>query len=31
LGLNENDVQRLQAGEIDIDYLDYNWQLNRKQ
>lgn len=31
LGLNENDIQRLQAGEIDINFLDYNWQLNRKQ
>ncbi|MDQ6966076.1 MAG: DUF547 domain-containing protein [Mariprofundaceae bacterium] len=30
LGLSGDDVSRLRAGEIDIEYLDYNWQLNRK-
>ena len=28
LGLSESDVQRLQAGKLDIDFLDYDWKLN---
>jgi len=29
LGLSERDIQRLKSGDIDIDFLDYDWQLNR--
>jgi hypothetical protein len=31
LGLSESDVQRLQAGKLDIDFLDYDWDLNGKK
>ncbi len=29
LGLNARDIQRLTSGDIKIDFLDYDWQLNR--
>lgn len=29
LGLSERDIQRLKSGDIDIDFLDYDWRLNR--
>jgi len=31
LGLSNDDVSRLRAGEIDIEYLDYNWLLNLRK
>jgi len=31
LGLNESDVRRLNSGDIDIEFLDYDWALNRKR
>lgn len=31
LGLNAASVKRLAAGEIDIDFLDYDWRLNAKE
>lgn len=30
LSLGELDVEKLKEGDISIDYLDYDWQLNRK-
>ncbi len=31
LGLSTHDIQRLKSGAIDIDFLDYDWNLNRKR
>lgn len=31
LGLAETDKQRLKSGEIDIEFTDYDWTLNRKR
>lgn len=31
LGLNDADVKRLKAGDIDIEFLDYDWKLNRRR
>ncbi len=31
LGLSVRDIQRLKSGAIDIDFLDYDWNLNRKR
>ena len=31
LGLSEEDVRRLQMGEINIDFLNYDWRLNDRQ
>ncbi len=30
LGLSDNDLQRLKRGAIEIEFLDYDWRLNRK-
>jgi len=29
IGLSGRDIQRLKAGDIDIDFMDYDWRLNR--